>query len=125
MITKSEKFFDASKKITESKTEKESQEESDRSVPIWVKVLKERFNLIKQIINRNKSLGTTINYKRYTLNDADDLVNKIAKKKKNIGKSKAINIYNNLVKGRANLTIKIHSDQTKNVRNIKLFGRNF
>ena len=82
MITKSEKFFDASKKITESKTEKESQEESDRSVPIWVKVLKERFNLIKQIINRNKSLGTTINYKRYTLNDADDLVNKIAKKKK-------------------------------------------
>ena len=41
----------------------------------------EKFNLIKQIINENKSLGTTINNKRYTLNDANYLVNKIAKKK--------------------------------------------
>ena len=41
----------------------------------------ERFDLIKKIINKNKSLGTTINYKRYTLNDANDLGNKIAKKR--------------------------------------------
>ena len=45
-----------------------------------VKVSEERFNLIKQIINENKNLGTPINNKRYTLNDANDLVNKIAKK---------------------------------------------
>ena len=78
-----------------------------------------RLQRAKQKKNHKKNLIDS-------LNDADDLVNKIAKKKKkNIGKSKAINIYNNLVKGRANLTIKIHSDQTKNVRNIKLFGRNF
>ena len=59
-------------------------------------MLEEKINLIKQIINENKSLGTTINNKRYTLNDADDLVNKIEKKK--IDKNKTINIYNNLVK---------------------------
>ena len=42
----------------------------------------ESFNLIKQIINENKNLSTTINNKRCTLNDANDLLNKIAKKKK-------------------------------------------
>ena len=41
----------------------------------------ERFNSIKQIINENKDLGTTINYKRYILIDTNDLVNKIAKKR--------------------------------------------
>ena len=45
-----------------------------------MKVSKERFNLIKQIINKNKDLGTTINNRRYTLKDANDLVDKIAKK---------------------------------------------
>ena len=34
IITKSEKFFDAPKKITESVTEKESKEKSDQSIPI-------------------------------------------------------------------------------------------
>ena len=57
-----------------------------------------RFNLIKEIINKNTNLGTTINNKRYTLKDANNLVDKIAKKKKKIGKNKAINVYNNLVK---------------------------
>ena len=41
----------------------------------------EKFNLIKQVINKNKDLGTIINNKRYTLNDANDLVTKIAKKR--------------------------------------------
>ena len=41
---------------------------------------KERFNLIKQIINKNKDLGTTINNRRYTLKDVNDLVDKITKK---------------------------------------------
>ena len=53
----------------------------------------ERFNLIKQIINKNKNLGTTINNRQYTLKDANDLVDKIARKK--IGKNKAINFDNN------------------------------
>ena len=41
----------------------------------------ERFNLIKQIINKNKNLCPTINNRRYILKDADDLIDKIAKKK--------------------------------------------
>ena len=81
IITKSENFFDAPEKITESVTEEKLKKESDRSVPIWVKVSEERFNLIKKIINENKNLGTTIAGKRYTINDASDLVDKKVKKK--------------------------------------------
>ena len=95
IITEGEKFFDPSKKITESVTEEKSKKESHLSIPIWVKVSEKRFNSIKQIINENKDLGTTINNKRYTLNDANNLVNEIAEKKG--GKNKAINFYNNLV----------------------------
>ena len=62
-------------------TKQKSKKESDQLVLNWTKVSEEKFNLIKQIINENKSLGTTINNKRYTLNDANDLVNKIAKKR--------------------------------------------
>ena len=96
IITKSEKFFDAPKKITESIREEKSKKERDRSVPKQVKVPEEKFNLVKEITNKNKDLGTTINSKRYTLNDANDLVNRIAKQK--IGKNKAIDFYNNLMK---------------------------
>ena len=53
----------------------------------------ERFNLIKQIINESKDLGTAINNKKFTLKDTNDLVNKIPKKK--IGKNKVIDFYNN------------------------------
>ena len=56
---------------------------------------KERLNLIKQITNENRDLGTTINnkrYKRYKLNDVNVLVNKIAKNE--ISKDKAIKFYN-------------------------------
>ena len=63
------------------RTKQKSKRESDQSIPNWVKVSKGNFNLIKQIINKNKSLGTTTNNKRCTLTDADDLVNKIAKKR--------------------------------------------
>ena len=55
----------------------------------------EKFNLIKQIIKENKDLGTTINNRRYTLKNANDLVNKIAIKK--IGKNKAIDFYNKIM----------------------------
>ena len=43
----------------------------------------------------NKDLATMRNNKRYTLNDANKLVNKIAEQK--IGKNNAIKAYNNLV----------------------------
>ena len=76
-------------------TKQKSKKKSDQLSPNWVKVSEEKFNLIKQIFNENKSLGTTINNKRYTLNDANDLVNKIAQKK--IGKNNAIKFYNKLV----------------------------
>ena len=42
-----------------------------------------------------KDLVTMIDNKKYTLNDANELVNKIAKQK--IGKNNAIKTYNNLV----------------------------
>ena len=80
-------------KYEESIAEK-SEKKIDQSIPKWVKMSEERFNLIKQIINENKSLNTTINNKRYTLKDANDLADKTAKKKK-IGKNKAIDFYNN------------------------------
>ena len=73
IITISEKFFEAPEKITESITEEISEEKSDWSIPNWVKVSEERFNSTKQIINKNKDLGKTINNKRYTLKDANDL----------------------------------------------------
>ena len=46
----------------------------------------ERFNLIKKIIIENKNLGTTINSNRYTLNDVNDLVDKIATQKKRLAR---------------------------------------
>ena len=87
-----------------------SKKESDKSIPIWVKVSEKKFDFIKQIINKNKNLGTKIDGKRYTLIDANDLVNKIAKKK--IGKNKAIDIYNNLMK-KAEQISKLRSTQPR------------
>ena len=84
----------------------------------------ERFNLIKKIIIENKNLGTTINNERYTLNDVNDLVDKIAKKK--IGKYKAINFYNNNLEKKVVQISKLRSTLPKqNIRNIQLFERNF
>ena len=56
---------------------------------------KDRFNFIKLKINTNNCLATMIDNKRYALNDASELVNKIAEQK--IGKNNAIKAYNNLV----------------------------
>ena len=53
-----------------------------------MQVSEDRFKLIKLKIYRNENLSTTIDNKRYTLNDANDLVNKIAEKK--TGKNNAI-----------------------------------
>ena len=49
---------------------------------------KDGFDFIKLKSNKNKDLSTMIDNKRYTLNDANELINKIAKQK--IGKNKAI-----------------------------------
>ena len=56
---------------------------------------KDRFNFIKLKINTNNGLATMIDNKRYALNDASELVNKIAEQK--IGKNNAIKAYNNFV----------------------------
>ena len=80
IILKNEKFYDAPKKSEESISEKLEQK-SDQSIPKWVQVSEDRFNFIKLKVNKNKGLATMINNKIYTLNDANELVNKIAEKK--------------------------------------------
>ena len=87
MISKDEKFYDVPKKSKESISEK-SEQKSDQSVPKWVEVSEERFDFIKLKINSNKDLATMTDNKRYTLNDANRLVNKIAEQK--IGKNNFI-----------------------------------
>ena len=46
-----------------------------------MEVSEDRFNFIKLKIDKNKSLSTMIDKKFYTLNDVNELVNKIVKKK--------------------------------------------
>ena len=94
IISMGEKFYDAPKKSEESISEK-SEQKSDQSIPKWVQVSKDRFDFIKLKISTNKNLATMIDNKRYTLNDVDELVNKIAEQK--IGKNNAIKEYNDLV----------------------------
>ena len=80
IISKDEKFYDAPKKSEESISEK-SEQKFDQSIPKWVQVLEDRFSFIKLKININKNLVTMINNQRYILNDINELVNKITKKK--------------------------------------------
>ena len=87
IISKNEKFYEARKKSEENISEK-SEQKSDQSIPKCVQVPKDRFDFIKLKINKNKDLVTTMNTKRYTLNDANKLINKIAEQK--IGKNNAI-----------------------------------
>ena len=94
IISKGEKFYDAPKKSKESISEK-SEQKSDQSILKWVQVSKDRFNFIKLKTNTNKDLATMIDNKRYTLNDANKLVNKIAEQKS--GKNKSIKEYNSMV----------------------------
>ena len=88
-----QKYFQLSSKVGKGKSE--PKQKSDRSIPKWVQVSEDRFNFIKLKINEKKDLATMIGNKRYTLNDVNELVNKIAKQK--IGKNNAIKAYNNLV----------------------------
>ena len=79
-ISKNAKFYDAPKESEESISEK-SEQKSDQLIPKWVQVSEKRSNSIKLKINMNKSLATTIDKERYTLNDANELINKIAGKR--------------------------------------------
>ena len=79
-MSKNEKFYDTLKKGEESISEKLEQK-SDQSISKWVQVPKGRFDFIKLRINTKKNLATMIDNKRYTINDANELVKKIAEKK--------------------------------------------
>ena len=94
IISKDEKFYDCPKKSEKDILEK-SEQTSDQSIPKWMQVSKDRFDFIKLKINKNKKLNTMIDKKSYTLNDANELVNKIAEQ--TIDKNNAIKEYNNLV----------------------------
>ena len=80
IISRGEKLYDAPEKSEESISEK-SEQKYDQSIPKWMQVSEERFKFIKLKINKNKDLATMINNKRYTLNDPNKLVNKIAEQK--------------------------------------------
>ena len=94
IISKNKKCYDAPKKAEKSISEKLEQK-PDQSIPKWVQVPKDRFDFTNLKIKTNKNLATTIDNKRYTLNDVNELVNKIAEQK--IGKNNAVKEYNNLV----------------------------
>ena len=88
-----QKNFQVASKVDKGKSE--PKQKSSRSIPKWVQVSEDRFNFIELKIIEKKDLATMIDNKRYTLNDVNQLVNKIAKQK--IGKNNAIKAYNNLV----------------------------
>ena len=46
-----------------------------------MQVPKNKFDIIRSKINENKDMVTNIDLKRYTLNDASELLNKIAEKR--------------------------------------------
>ena len=71
---------------------------------------KDRFDFIKFKISKNKELATIINNTRYTLNDANKLVNKIAAQK--IGKNNAIKEFNDLV-NKAEQIAKLRSTESR------------
>ena len=72
--------------------------------------IEDRFSFIKLKINEKKDLATMINNERHTLNDVNELVNKIAKQR--IGKNNAIKKYNNLV-NKADQIAKLRSTESR------------
>ena len=83
-----------------------------------MQVSAERFNFIKIKINKNKDLVTMIDNKRYPLNDAIKLVNKILEQK--IGKNSAIKEYSNLV-NKAEQIAKLRSTEHRQ-KMLKIFN---
>ena len=74
-----QKIFQLASKVDKGKSE--PKQKSDWWIPKWVQVSEDRFNFIKLKINERKDLATMIDNKRYTLNDVNELVKKIAKQK--------------------------------------------
>ena len=94
IISMSQKFYGAPKKSEKSISEK-SEQKSDQLIFKLVQVPKDKFYFMNVKLNTNKDLATMINNTMYTLNDANELVNKIAEQK--ISKNNAIKEYNNFV----------------------------
>ena len=110
-------FCDAPRKSEESISEKLEQK-SDQSIPKWVQVSKDRFVSIKLKVNTNKNLATMIDNKIYTLNDVNEVVNKIVEQK--IGKNNVIKEYNNLVNKAEQIT-KLRSTEPRQ-KMLKIFN---
>ena len=87
-----------------------------------MQVPKDRFDFIKLKINKNKDLATMINNERYKLNDANELVNKIAEQK--IDKNNAIKAYNNLV-NKAGKIAELRSTEQKMLKIFNYLGEIF
>ena len=117
IISMGEKFYDAPRKSEESISEKLEQK-SDQSIPKWVQVSKDRFVSIKLKVNTNKNLATMIDNKIYTLNDVNEVVNKIVEQK--IGKNNVIKEYNNLVNKAEQIT-KLRSTEPRQ-KMLKIFN---
>ena len=117
IISMGEKFYDAPRKSEESISEKLEQK-SDQSIPKWVQVSKDRFVSIKLKVNTNKNLATMIDNKIYTLNDVNEVVNKIVEQK--IGKNNVIKEYNNLVNKAKQIT-KLRSTEPRQ-KMLKIFN---
>ena len=94
IISMSQKFYGAPKKSEKSISEK-SEQKSNQLIFKLVQVPKDKFYFMNLKLNTNKDLATMINNTMYTLNDANELVNKIAEQK--ISKNNAIKEYNNFV----------------------------
>ena len=79
---------------------------------------KRQVGFIKLKISKNKAQATIINNKRYTLNDANELINKKEAEQK-IGKNNAIKSYNNLInKAEQIAELRPTEPRQKNVENI-------
>ena len=55
--------------------QRKSEQKSDQLILKWVQVPKDRFDFTKLQINENKDLAAMIDNRRYTINDANELVN--------------------------------------------------
>ena len=88
IVSKGKRFFDATKKIEESK------KKTGESVFELIEVPKDQLDSIKLKISRNKTLSTTISTGKYALSDTNDLVNKTDSK--SISRAEAINSYNDI-----------------------------
>ena len=79
---------------------------------------KRQVGFIKLKISKNKAQATIINNKRYTLNDANELIIKKEAEQK-IGKNNAIKSYNNLInKAEQIAELRPTEPRQKNVENI-------